>query len=135
MKPSSVWYVLRDREGYYLLTKRSKKCNNSGFYNFPGGKIDFGESPTESAIRELKEEAGISLPMPPKSVCVLRDDERSMYFLESTVDQRPLVIPNEEVDGYVWLTVDNFKAYPLHKPTFYFYRKILSKVTNLKEGL
>ncbi len=46
--------VLRD--GEMLLQKRA----DTGLWGLPGGTIDIGESSAEAALRELKEEVGIS---------------------------------------------------------------------------
>ena len=54
--------VLRDEEGRMLLLKRhesSKWAPNK--LGFPGGKIDAGESPRRAAVRELKEETGLTV--------------------------------------------------------------------------
>jgi 8-oxo-dGTP pyrophosphatase MutT (NUDIX family) len=45
-----------------ILTRRSKKMtNHAGQWALPGGRMDIGESPEETALRELEEEVGLSL--------------------------------------------------------------------------
>lgn len=49
--------------GAVLLTRRSGKLrNHAGQWAFPGGRIDGGESPEQTALRELEEEVGLKLP-------------------------------------------------------------------------
>lgn len=51
--------ALVDREGRVLLQQRPPGSQMEGLWEFPGGKIDAGESPEEALIRELREELGI----------------------------------------------------------------------------
>lgn len=45
-----------------VLTKRASGLkNHAGQWAFPGGSIDPGESPTDTALRELEEEVGLDL--------------------------------------------------------------------------
>lgn len=50
----------------YLITKRPAGVHLGGFWEFPGGKREAGESLEECLQRELKEELGIDItPGPP----------------------------------------------------------------------
>lgn len=46
-------------EGRALLVRRANPPD-AGRWGFPGGKIDFGETVADAAIRELREETGIA---------------------------------------------------------------------------
>jgi 8-oxo-dGTP diphosphatase len=47
------------RNGYVLLARRSRREKLAGFWEFPGGKVEDGETPEECLSRELEEELGI----------------------------------------------------------------------------
>ena len=52
--------ALIDRDGRVLLAQRSKGRPMAGLWEFPGGKIEPGETPETALIRELNEELGIN---------------------------------------------------------------------------
>lgn len=49
------------KKGKVLITKRSSKINKSDFWDFPGGRIEWGESVREGLLREVKEETNLDL--------------------------------------------------------------------------
>ncbi len=51
--------ALIDRDGRVLLAQRPEGKSMAGLWEFPGGKIDPGETPEAALIRELQEELGI----------------------------------------------------------------------------
>ncbi len=51
--------ALIDADNRVLLAQRPEGKSMAGLWEFPGGKIETGEIPEESLIRELKEELGI----------------------------------------------------------------------------
>jgi 8-oxo-dGTP diphosphatase len=48
-------------DGRVLLQKRRADRQHGGLWEFPGGKIEPGESPESAAIREISEELGLTL--------------------------------------------------------------------------
>jgi 8-oxo-dGTP diphosphatase len=51
--------ALVDSDGRVLVAQRPEGKQFAGLWEFPGGKIEAGETPEASLIRELKEELGI----------------------------------------------------------------------------
>lgn len=51
--------ALVDTDGRVLLAQRPPGKTMAGLWEFPGGKVESGERPEDSLIRELKEELGI----------------------------------------------------------------------------
>jgi 8-oxo-dGTP diphosphatase len=53
--------ALVDADGRVLLAKRPPGRPLAGLWEFPGGKVERGETPEAALIRELEEELGISI--------------------------------------------------------------------------
>jgi len=45
----------------YLLSRRLEGTHLAGAWEFPGGKVEAGEDPADTLVRELKEELGITV--------------------------------------------------------------------------
>lgn len=53
-------FILHDSK-LLLVKKSAADPNQPGLWEVPGGRMQFGENPTEHIIREVKEEVGISI--------------------------------------------------------------------------
>ena len=53
--------ALIDTDNRVLLARRPEGKKMAGLWEFPGGKLNPGETPEEALIRELKEELGIDV--------------------------------------------------------------------------
>lgn len=56
--------VIRDSVGRCLVSYRSAEQHQGGRWEFPGGKLEAGESAEQALVRELQEELGIVAVMP-----------------------------------------------------------------------
>jgi len=54
--------ALVDADRRVLLQQRPAGKSLAGLWEFPGGKVEAGETPEEALIRELEEELGIAVP-------------------------------------------------------------------------
>lgn len=53
--------VLIDPQGRFLLTSRPPGKVYAGYWEFPGGKVEAGESVAQALRRELQEEIGVTV--------------------------------------------------------------------------
>ena len=56
--------ALLDQDGHVLIAQRPEGKALAGLWEFPGGKVETGEAPEATLIRELQEELGITVKEP-----------------------------------------------------------------------
>ena len=50
-----------DSEGRVLTCRRNIERREGGMWEFPGGKVEAGETPAEAVVREVREELGVEI--------------------------------------------------------------------------
>src|SRR4051812_40481535 len=59
MKRSASLLILNPQGKLLLLERGGESRHFQGDWEFPGGKIDTGESPQQAVVREVREESGL----------------------------------------------------------------------------
>lgn len=108
--------VMVDVDGRILIAQRPEGKNMAGLWEFPGGKIEPGETPERALIRELKEELGIDT----TESCLA-----AFTFASHRYDDFHLLMPVflcRKWDGFVtpqegqvlkWVKISELKNYPM----------------------
>jgi mutator protein MutT len=81
-----------ERAGGYLVTRRQRGVHLEGYWEFPGGKCEAGESLAECLRRELMEELGVDAEVGDELLAVTHDyPERrvELHFLSCTLAGAP----------------------------------------------
>ena len=87
--------ALMDADGRVLIAQRPDGKDMAGLWEFPGGKVEPGERPEETLIRELHEELGIAV----QDACLAL-----LTFASHTYDGLHLLMPlyiGRRWDGFV----------------------------------
>ena len=98
---------------FRLKNKALIMRHRNGIFDFPGGRIEFGESPLEILKRELKEELNYSLKRKPKFFNVWnylsKNRRRHSIFLTYILQlsRKPKMRSSEKTD-LLWLTKKEF---------------------------
>ncbi len=87
------------RDGGFLLCRRALHKRHGGLWEFPGGKVEAGESWLDAARRELREELGLEVVAAGEPVFAHRDpgSEFLISFVEVEVSGEPRALEHEEV--------------------------------------
>jgi 8-oxo-dGTP diphosphatase len=75
--------MIPDEEGRVLVAERPEGKFMAGWWEFPGGKVEFGESPEAALAREVREELGIEIEVgdPFHVVNVVRGPDRAVLVM------------------------------------------------------
>lgn len=111
-----VAVALIDPDGRILLAQRPEGKSLAGLWEFPGGKVETGETPEAALIRELSEELGIET----KSSCLA-----PLTFASHSYEDFHLLMPlfacrrwqgipsPKEGQNLAWVRAGDLRNYPM----------------------
>jgi A/G-specific adenine glycosylase len=108
--------VITDEQGHILIDRRKQEGLLGGLWEFPGGKIEPGESVEDCVSREIKEELGIEIEVRDRLITI----EHAYTHFKVTLnvfnckhlsgEPQPI-----ECDEVKWVTLDDIDQYPFPK--------------------
>ena len=102
------------RNGKYMIARRAPGKHLAGYWEFPGGKIEEGESPEDSLQREIEEEFGVYAQVGAylgENVHGYGDKTVRLMAYEATVVQD--IHQSMDHDQIEWVELNQMDDYPL----------------------
>ena len=93
------------REGRVLASRRTGPAHLAGMWEFPGGKVEEGETDEQALVRELQEELGVEITVGARvgPELALGTDAVMRVYLATLVSGVPQL---NDHDAHRWLTAD-----------------------------
>jgi mutator protein MutT len=109
-----VYAAVIEREGCWLLGQRPLVKRHGGLWEFPGGKLEPGESLADAATRELAEELGVEVDRI-GDVLFARCDEASHFeiiFVATSIIGEPRALEHAQLAWVAWADAPNLALAP-----------------------
>ena len=100
-----------EREGMFLIGRRAEGTALAGYWEFPGGKLEGGETPEAAAVRECLEETGLEVRVTGAYPSTSHDYDHAslrLHFLACEVIDQRRALP----DRFRWAPVQELGQYP-----------------------
>lgn len=108
--------IIYDDDGRFLILQRGEQQMLGGLWEFPGGKLEKGETPRKACLREIKEETGLAVTVG-KELAVIQHAYSHFkitmhaFACHLNIDSSPLTTdrPNH------WITTDEIPCFTFPK--------------------
>jgi 8-oxo-dGTP diphosphatase len=106
-----VVVAVLERDGRFLVGKRSAHKAAGGYWCPITGGVDAGETQAEAVVREVREETGLAVRAVAKvAECDTHDGRCLMHWWRVlTLDDSPARLANDEHTALSWVTLDEMK--------------------------
>jgi len=125
--PMLVTAAIIEDNGKYLITQRPDDGrHNAQKWEFPGGKIDFGEEPRKCLEREIEHELGIKV----KATDIfgyssyIYDNEKHIILLGFICKLLSKEIKKLDISDYKWVTPEEMNKYDISEADLPFVEKL-----------
>ena len=100
------------RGGEYLICQRPLDKRHGGMWEFPGGKVDVGETAEEALVRELSEELAVEVTGTGELLLRVDDagSEFVIEFVEAQFTGEPVALEHAQL---AWVTPAELLSYAL----------------------
>ncbi len=119
----------RKQDDRFLIARRGLGQSGSGQWEFPGGKIEIGETQTQALVREIQEEFAFSIQQSSLHFVdvvehVYPTKRIRLYLFRYHVDHTPEFVLTDH-DQIAWCTPSEMKTYSISPGDIYFIDKLL----------
>lgn len=102
-----VCAIITNADGKFLLTQRSAKMDHAYHWEFPGGKVEKGESDHAAIAREIWEELQVEvLPLKKLRPVHWQYENKKIALVPIICEIRSGTLNLKEHLDFVWLTID-----------------------------
>ena len=122
--------IIKNKNDQILIAQRNLKKSQGGLWEFPGGKIEKGETQEQAIIREIKEELDMDIKIDSYY------DEKIYEYPEKTIKLIALkctMVQNKynvlEHENIKWNKIEEFDNYNFAPADIYFVEKIKKECT------
>jgi 8-oxo-dGTP diphosphatase len=133
MTLKSVLAAVVQRDDRFLICQRPVHKRHGGLWEFPGGKLEPGETHDHAARRELAEELGVNVRTVGTKLCSVVDpgSEFVIEFVPVTIEGEPTCIEHSALE---WLTLDELPTLDLAPSDRRFVEFLLSGATRAEDA-
>jgi 8-oxo-dGTP diphosphatase len=127
--PLLVMAAVIEKDGKFLITQRLEKEHNGLRWEFPGGKVDFGEDPRYSLEREIKEELNITIEA--QDIFELSShvygEDKHIVLLACYCKYKSGKIKKHGINNFKWLKPKEMIDYDITEADLPFVKKLVEK--------
>lgn len=118
--------VITDENNKILITQRNFKKSQGGLWEFPGGKIENGETKEEAIVREIKEELDVNIRADQyidEKVFNYPEKDINLIAIKCSILEGNIVL--KEHEDAKWITSEEFENYNFAPADMFIVKKLM----------